>query len=321
VASHKRNQYVTFLRSVLGRDNQQQESTVRSKSMIVAAAIAVTAATSGSAVAENYKLAITDVEGLERLQTEWGPFKQAVEKATGHTFEFFSVSNRTAAVEALRAKRVDFVITGPAEYVIINKLTDAKPLVGLSRPDYFCAIVVKADSKFIKPADLKGKKVGLDDIGSTSGHLCPSQLLADFGVNPTKDLGKITHTSRAVAHEALKRGDVDAIGVNYTSWVNGVRNKDTNTPPGSFRVIARSGDLPNDMVIVGTHVDAAQAKKIREAMVTSKNVIIESILSPGGENTKYRGMDMVIIEDSAYDPVRSMYRTLGYPQYSNFIGE
>ncbi len=56
-------------------------------------------------------------------------------------------------------------------------------------------------------------------------------------------------------------------------------------------------------------------------MVTSKNVIIESILSPGGENTKYRGMDMVTIEDGAYDPVRSMYRTIGYPQYSSFIGE
>ena len=24
----------------------------------------------------------------------------------------------------------------------------------------------------------------MDDIGSTSGHLCPSQLLADYGVDP-----------------------------------------------------------------------------------------------------------------------------------------
>ena len=104
---------------------------------LAAAAIAAVAAL--PAAAENFKLAITDVEGLERLQTEWGPFKAALEAASGQTFEFFPVSNRTAAAEALRAKRVDFVITGPAEYVVINKLTNATTVVGLSRPDYFCA--------------------------------------------------------------------------------------------------------------------------------------------------------------------------------------
>jgi phosphonate transport system substrate-binding protein len=159
---------------------------------ILAAALAFAAPIS-AAQADNFKLAITDVEGLERLQTEWGPFKAALEQASGHTFEFFPVNNRTAAAEALRAKRVDFVITGPAEYVVISKMTDAKSLIGLSRPDYFCAIVVKADSQFVKPADLKGQKVALDDVGSTSGHLCPSQLFADYGLDPKSEIDA-THT-------------------------------------------------------------------------------------------------------------------------------
>jgi ABC-type phosphate/phosphonate transport system substrate-binding protein len=110
----------------------------------VTAALATTPAS-----ADRLKLAITDVVGLERLQTEWGPFKAALEAASGQTFEFFPVNNRTAAAEALRAKRVDFVITGPAELVVINKLTDATTVVGLSRPDYFCAIVVMADSPVV----------------------------------------------------------------------------------------------------------------------------------------------------------------------------
>jgi len=133
-----------------------------------AALIAATLA-AAPAMAEIFKLAVTDVEGLERLQTEWGPFKEQLEATTGHTFEFFPVNNRTAAAEALRAKRVDFVITGPAEYVVINKLTNATSVVGLSRPDYFCAIVVMADSPVVRPADLKGKKLAMDDIGSTRG--------------------------------------------------------------------------------------------------------------------------------------------------------
>ena len=163
---------------------------MRISTFLIGAMIAFAA--TAPAGAETFKLAITDVEGLERLQTEWGPFKAAMEQASGHTFEFFPVNNRTAAAEALRAKRVDFVVTGPAEYVVISKITDAKPLIGLSRPDYFCAIVVKADSQFVKPADLKGQKIALDDVGSTSGHLCPSQLLADHGLDPATGSRSLT---------------------------------------------------------------------------------------------------------------------------------
>lgn len=78
-----------------------------------------------------------------------------------------------AAAEALRGKTVDFVVSGPAEYVVINKLTQATPLIGSGRPDYHCAIVVRADSGINVPADLKGKKVAFGDIGSTSNMLCP----------------------------------------------------------------------------------------------------------------------------------------------------
>ena len=291
---------------------------MRITTTLAAAAIAVVAAL--PAAAETYKLAITDVEGLERLQTEWGPFKTALETATGQSFEFFPVASRTAAAESLRAKRVDFVITGPAEYVVINKLTNATTVIGLSRPDYFCGWVVLANSDVVRPVDLKGKKVAMDDIGSTSGHLCPSQLLADYGVDPLNDI-EIVHTTRAVAHEALKRGDVAAIGVNYTSWVNGVRAKDDSVPPGSFRVIARSGDLPNDLLVAGSHVDPAVVDALRTAMVDGKAEVIESILSVGGDNEKYRGMDIVAIEDSAYDPVRAMYTTIGHPEFAEFVGE
>lgn len=69
------------------------------------------------AYAQSYKFAITDLEGMEELQREFGEFKKVLENKTGDTFEFFPVPNRTAAVEAMKSKKVDFVLTGPAEYV------------------------------------------------------------------------------------------------------------------------------------------------------------------------------------------------------------
>ncbi len=161
----------------------------------------------------------------------------------------------------------------------------------------------------------------MDDVGSTSGHLCPSQLLVDYGVDPAKDLGGIAHISRGVAHEALKRGDIAAFGVNYTSWINGVRAKDKTVPQGAFRVIARSGDLPNDVLLAGSHVEAAKLEALQKAVVEHKTEIAEAIVSVGGENEKFRGMDMVAIDDKAYDPVRAMFKAIGHPQYSEFVGE
>ena len=32
-------------------------------------------------------------------------------------------------------------------------------------------------------------------------------------------------------------------------------------------------------------------------------------------------MDLVAIDDKAYDPIRAMYATIGHPEYSEFVGE
>ncbi|MGJ8623457.1 MAG: PhnD/SsuA/transferrin family substrate-binding protein [Yoonia sp.] len=286
------------------------------KSLILGVSLAAVSAM--SATAENWKLAVTDVEGMERLQLEWGPFKDALEAATGDTFEFFAVNSRTAAAEALRGETVDFVVSGPAEYVVINKLTNATPLIGLGRPDYHCTIVVRADSGINAPADLIGEKVAFGDIGSTSNMLCPMQLMADYGVDPVNDIDTV-HTSRNIAFEALKAGDVAAIGMNAGTFM-GVRSTETELPYGFFKMIARSGDLPNDMIMVGAHVPADAAEAFRTAVLEHKTEIIAGITAHE-ENDKYVGMDLVSIDDSAYDYVRSMYTNAGYPQFDNFIGE
>jgi len=285
----------------------------------ILAGLGLAAALAAPVAAETWKLAVTDVEGMERLQLEWGPFRDALEAATGDSFEFFAVNSRTAAAEALRAKSVDFVVSGPAEYIVINKLTEARPLVGLGRPDYFCAIVVRADSGIASMADLEGRKVAFGDVGSTSNHLCPIQLIADYGVDPINGIERI-HTSRNIAHEALKKGDVAAIGTNARSWMEGPRAKDESVPYGFFRMLARSGDMPNDMLMVGAHVPAEAAEAVRDAIIDNKQQIIAGIVAHE-ENGKYVGMDLVKIEDRDYDVVRAMYGNAGYPQFDNFIGE
>ncbi|MGF1594675.1 MAG: phosphate/phosphite/phosphonate ABC transporter substrate-binding protein [Kiloniellaceae bacterium] len=269
--------------------------------------------------AETLRFAVTDIEGLENLQRQFGPFVDVLAEASGMEVKLFAVSSRNAAAEALRAKKVDFVLTGPAEYVVMQKMTKASPVVGFSRPDYFSAIVVMADSGINAPSDLKGKTVAFDDIGSTSGHLAPMQLLADYGLDPKSEV-KSTHVNRNVAHEALKRGDVAAIGVNYRSWTDRTRAKDTSTSPGAFKVIARGPDLPNDILIAGAHVDPTVISQVREIFSERSDELIAAILQ-GSENQKYLGMKFLPnVKDADYQYVRDAYATIGYPQFADFVG-
>jgi phosphonate transport system substrate-binding protein len=260
-------------------------------------------------------LAVTDVVGLESLQREYGPFRDVLQSKTGFKINFIPVSSRTAAVEAMNSKKLDFVLTGPAEYVVFRKRTNAEPVVGLSRPDYFSVLVTIAGRGIALPSDLKGKKVTFGDAGSTSQHLGPMQLLADYGIDPRKDI-QAMHVNRNVAVEALKKGDVAAAAMNDTH-LKTIREKDTTTP---YEVIARTRDLPNDILLVGPHVDKATVEIVRKAFTEHSSALIDAVVGVK-ENRKYLGMMFLpTVKDSDYNYVRAMYRTIGYPEYAEFVG-
>lgn len=276
----------------------------------------------GTAEAKTIKLAVTDLVGMEELQREFGAFTKVLSEATGYEIEFLPVTNRTAAVEALRFKKIDFVLTGPAEYVVIKKRTDANIVVGFSRPDYFAVLISRADSPYTLAKQLKGQKVALGSVGSTSKHLGPIQVMADAGLDPLNDV-EVINTKIPVAWEALKKGDVAAVGMNHLKFI-GYRNKEMakgGMQPGEFRVIGRGPDLPNDVLMAGNHVDADVVEKVRKAFVEKSDELVNAILR-GDDNQKYKGMAFLdTIKDKDYDYVRAMYETAGYPEYSNFIGD
>lgn len=289
--------------------------------MALAAVVAVVILFGGSSAvkAEEYSLAVTDLEGMEELQREFGDFMRVLNELTGDTYSFYAVSSRTAAAEALRAGKVDFVLTGPAEYVVLRKRTEAVPVVGFSRPDYFCSVIVMADSDYADIEDLKGEKVAVGDVGSTSKYLAPMQLFKDGGLEPLKDLKPVS-VDYKVGWEALKRGDVAALGTTNDKFLV-MRAKEKELQPGAFRVIARSRDLPNDVLLAGKHVPAAAREKVSRVFAEHGPELSEAMLK-GEDNQKYLGMKFLPkVNDQEYDYVRAMYATIGYPEYAEFVGE
>ena len=270
------------------------------------AAAAVTVAASFPATAESLKFAVTDIEGLEALQQEFGAFEAKLEELTGHEIDLFPVSSRTAAVEALNQDKVDLVLTGPAEYVVINELTKAKIVTAWQRPNYFAQIVTLSDGPIKSVQDLQGKTVTFGSVGSTSQHLGPAQVLADFGLAYNTDY-QPQIIARNVAVEALIRGDVQAVGMNE-GHLSRIREA---FPDTSFTVVARGRDLPNDILVARSDLDDATIADVKAAFVDHGAELMDAILT-GEDNQKYKGgFFLTKVEDSEYDYVRSMYKTIG----------
>jgi phosphonate transport system substrate-binding protein len=266
---------------------------------------------------QELRFAVTDIVGLEELQTEYGAFQRVLSEVSGVELRFFPVSNRTAAVESLKAQKIDLVLTGPAEYVIFRSRTNAYPVAGFSRPDYFSGLIAMTDRGIDSVKELKGKKVAFGDVGSTSKHLAPMQLLKDAGVDPLKYI-QAQHVSTNIGWEALKRGDVAAFGMTYSNYLS-LRDKDKQEP-GAFRVIARGPDLPHDPLVAAAHVDKKVIDKLKAAFQSHSRELIAAILN-GKDTQKYKGMKFITrIDDRDYDVVRSMYLTIGHKQFATFVG-
>ena len=289
---------------------------------VIVSIIAALSMLSGPALAGGapLRLSVTDLGTMEAHHESFQYFARELGKVMGRSVLFLPFKSRTGAVSALKAGRVDLVLTGPAEYVVFRKLTRAKPVAAFSRPGYHAGILVLAEGGITDVKQLKGRTVAFGDIGSTSNHLAPMQILADHGLNPLQDI-KSVHIGdqhQQQAWEGLKNGEVAAIGMNYARLM-ALRDGEKDLSPGAFRFITSGPDLPNDVLMAGENMDPALVAYIQKTLVKNEKRLVAAILKGKG-NQKYRGMKIITtVRDSDYNYVRKMYRTIGYPTFSVFL--
>lgn len=262
------------------------------------------------------RFAVTDIDGLESLQREMGPFKEAFEAASGLKVEFFPVSGRTVAVEAMAADQVDFVLTGPAEYVVFKARLDVQPVVSWMRPDYYSTVVVLDSSPIQAPAELKGQKISFGEIGSTSQHLGPVDLLAKAGLTYAIDYEPV-FLNRNVAVEALINGEIAGIGLNRTH-IDSITEK---FPDQAFRVLVKGKQLPDDILLASSKVAPEVVDVVRKTFSEHGKEILAALTSTE-ENAKYIGGSFnPTVTNSDYDVVRKMFTNIGITEFTAFVGE
>lgn len=253
------------------------------------------------------RFSVTDVSGLEDLQQEYEPLRAALEDALETEIEFFPVDDYAGAAIALKRGNLELALAGPSEYIVITARTNAVPIIGVTRPTYYSVIAVPADSDIQTLTDLKGKSIAMSDIGSTSGHLGPTKLLMDAGLDPQTDI-TIRMLGDEGSAEALKRGEVEAWGGAFTDYQDLLQDE-----AGSFSILVQGPMLPNDVFIASSSLDPRLIDVMKERLLRHQVKIVEAIARY--QTNKYSGSELVPTNDEDYDAVRDVYEAIGQGEF------
>ena len=121
-------------------------------------------------------------------------------------------------------------------------------------------IVVRSDSPANDIQDLKGKVFAYVDRYSGSGFYFPNLYMAAQGIDPLAFFARVEFTqSHRSSILGVIDGTYDAAAVFSASLVD--KNAD------GLKVIARTGPIPNDPIVVREDLDAALKKRIVDALM------------------------------------------------------
>jgi phosphonate transport system substrate-binding protein len=179
----------------------------------------------GSAAADAQQpLRVTAIpdEAPTELARKFAPLGRYLQKQLGVPIEWTPVTDYAAAVEALVSGKVDLAWFGGFTFIQAKVRSGGQviPLVQRAEDQTFRSVFITGASSGIRSlADLKGRTFSFGSQSSTSGHLMPRSFLLQAGIDPDRDMGRISFSG---AHDAtiaaVAGGKVDAGAVNISVW-------------------------------------------------------------------------------------------------------
>ncbi len=226
----------------------------------------------------------------------------------GVQIEPIKVTDYNAAVEAMRANRAQIAWYGGKTYIKAAEIANAEAFaagvrVGEKNAGYYTYFVVLEGSPIKSIRDLKGKTLGLNSIGSTSGDLIPRVELLKAGI-PVND-ENFKQVFYAGSHDAcllaVINNHVDVCGMSS-------RNFDARLADGTFklsqvRIIHTSPLVPPPPLAYSKMLSQNLRNKIKKATLEAHNFGV--IGGYGGEMSHY-----IEVSDSDYDTLRDVENLL-----------
>lgn len=198
---------------------------------------------------------------------DFQPIFGAISQATGLVFDLKVGQSYSAVVEAMCSGAADIAWYGPASYLQARARNCAELLalqVKNGESVYYSGIFARNEAGVNKLADLKGKKIALGDVNSTSSFNVPVAMMLQAGVQPQRDAGAIVMAgSHANVLKALAEGLVDVGGASFDSFEKAVNAGAIDA--SKVKIVAKSAPIPATPLAIHPKVSPDVKAKLRNA--------------------------------------------------------
>tara|TARA_B110000495_G_C22955718_1_gene559937 strand:- start:434 stop:1297 length:864 start_codon:yes stop_codon:yes gene_type:complete len=260
--------------------------------------------------AESVKLNMVFVPASEKGDDQdYVNLIKIIGELTGIEITPIRVTDYNAAVEAVRANRAQIAWYGGKTYIQAVEIANVEAFAaGVRKGDtdasYFAYFVVPTDSDLQTLADIKGKRLALNSIGSTSGDLIPQVELMKAGLS-IKNKNDFKRVYYAGSHDACMMAalnkHVDVCGMSSRNF--DARIADGTISLEQIRIIHRSSPVPPPPLAYSKSLPLEIRNKIKLATLDAHNY--GKIGGYGGEMSHY-----IEVTDSDYDLLRDVDKLL-----------
>jgi len=259
----------------------------------------------------------------QRVLVDAQPIGDFVSKEVGVSVKVQVPTSYAAVVEALTSKNVDIAWVGALAYVAAHDKSGAEPITKSLRcppkslvpnqptpckpvATYPSIIIAKADSGINGLSDLKGKRFAFGDPDSTSSNLWPRFYLKQNGIDPDRDLGKVTNiSSHPAIAVAVYNGTVDA-GAMFGDARTVAQRQFPDILTKTKVIFQAPQEIPGDPQIIRKGLNSAQKEKVKSAFTKmSTDPSMKAALA-----ALYQIDALEPAKDSDYDPVRRVVQAV-----------
>ncbi|WP_028402683.1 phosphate/phosphite/phosphonate ABC transporter substrate-binding protein [Ectobacillus panaciterrae] len=252
-------------------------------------------------------------QSADTLEAKAKPLEKLLSDKLGIPVKVSVSTDYNTIVEAMASKQVDVGFLPPTAYVLAHEKNAANVALQAQRLGvddatgqptkdmvdfYKTEFLVKKDSNINDIKDLKGKKIGYQNVTSSAGYVWPAAALMDAKIDPLKDVQPVTLKGHDQAVIALLNGDIDAAVVFQDA--RNIVKKDYPDVFDKTKVIKFTEKIPNDTISVRSDMDKAWVEKVQKAFIEigkdeEGHKIIKDVYSHEG---------YVKSDDSKFDIVR-----------------
>lgn len=243
------------------------------------------------------------------MEEQFAPLIKQMEHDFHIPVKFLVADSYQQLMDLLGTGQIDIGSLSPLIYVLAKKkypgiIPLATQIVnGTTR--YSSYLMVQQDSGIHTLKGLKNKTMAFVNRSSASGYLLPYFTLLEKSLNPKTLFQKIIYSGNHInSIKLLEKGQADVIatfsGALKTARGNGIKT-------GSFRILIKTGRVPNDIVCARKNIGAKAAQVVKRFFkhLSTKTGLGRRILS---QDLRINGW--VEAQDSDYDILRKVLRSV-----------